>query len=266
MSLNPHLISMARSAVNQRTKQAFQPPQDPNAQGGGDPSMGGMPPGGDPAAGGMPPGAPMDPAMAGGGMPMDPAAMGGAPVPGAGGMNADTIRQVMQEVLGQMGMVPGQAGPGAGGAGGKPGKPDLLAMSMDIFQIKKMLSTLINAMGVPMPQEIIDGPNRDPATGAPMPPGAPGSTSDPSQQAAPAPAGGQPSSAIQPIGAMQGAFPAGGGGGGGGQKSGGVQRIGSPIDLEQTPKHNQPKPEKIELRDKASALSAILKRNMKLKN
>lgn len=265
MTINPELLKLARFTVGrnrQKTaqhKQAFQPPQpDPSQQGGappgGDPSQGGGAPPMDPSmmgGGGMPPG--MPPPGAGGGMPMDPSMMagGGAPMPGGGGMTADTIRQVMQETLGQMGMTPGQPGPGGGAAGGKPGKPDLLAMSMDIFQIKKMMSTLFNSMGIPMPQDILDGPNRDPATGAPMAPNAPGSTSDPTRVSPPAggPQGGQgggQDSAIKPIGPMGGAFPGGGGGISGGDAGGGGGKTAST--------HGE------EIRNKAAALAAVMRR------
>jgi hypothetical protein len=250
--MNPQLIKLAKQTLNE--KRSFQPPQPPQgqdpSQGGGAPPPGGMP-GGDPSmGGGQPP--PMDPSMGGG---------AGGPMPGAGGLTADSIRQIMQEVLSQMQMNQGggAGGPGGGGAG-KPGKPDLLAMSMDIFQIKKMMSTMFNTMGIPMPQEILDGPNRHTATGAPMPPGAAGSTSDLSQQAGqggggqPQGGGAQPQSSIQPIGAMQGAFPAG--------KSG-SQKIGSPIDLASTATKDAPLDIKPELQNKASALSAIIKRNAK---
>jgi hypothetical protein len=197
----------------------------------------------------------MDPSMGGappGGMPPDPSMGGGAPMPGAGGLTADSIRQIMQETLGQMGMVPGQSGPGGGAAGGKPGKPDLMAMSMDIFQIKKMMTTLFNTMGVPIPQDILDGPNRDPSSGMPMSPGAPGSTSDPSRVAPPAPGGGGGAgggqSAIKPIQPMQGAFP----GASGGEKSGEV-RIGEET---QPIKHGAGG----EIKNKAAALNAVLRR------
>jgi hypothetical protein len=270
MSLNPELLKLARFTVGKQrfVKQAVQPPQpDPSQGGGGPPPDGGAPPM-DPSmmgagGGGAPP---MDPSMGGGappppgGMPpMDPSMMGGAgPMPGAGGLTADTIRQIMQETLGQMGMVPGQAGPGGTAAGGKPGKPDLMAMSMDIFQIKKMMSTLFNSMGIPMPQDLLDGPNRDPASGMPMTPGAPGSTSDPNRQSPPAGGaaggGGGDNSAIKPIGSIQGAFPSGGdsgGGGGGGEKTG-ATRLG------------EGEPRGREIRNKAAALNAVLRRKTRL--
>jgi hypothetical protein len=268
MALNPELVKLARYTVGkQRTKQAFQPPQDPSQQGG---APGGAPPM-DPSMAGGAGAPPMDPSMAGGGAPppMDPSMAGGDPsagggaVPGAGGLTADSIRQMIQDAMSQMGMAPGAGG--AGGVGGKGNKNDQMqAMSMDIFQIKKMMSTLFNAMGIPLPQDILDGPNRDPASGAPMPPGMPGSTSDPSRQSPPAggAAGGggggaQPQSAIKPIGPLQGAFPQGGGdagGGGGGEKSGSV-RIGEEAAAQLPIESN--------VRNKAAALNAVLRRRMK---
>ena len=101
------------------------------------------------------------------------------------------------------------AGQGGGAGGMKPVKPDINTVAMDVFQIKKMLVFLFNHQNIPLPPDILDGPNRNPATGEPMPPGAAGSTSDPARQSQPGP--GQ-ESAIPPIQPMQAAFPSGGGG------------------------------------------------------
>lgn len=126
------------------TKKSFVPipggqlppqPADPMAAGGGapmDPSMGGMPPG-------MPPG--MDPAMMGAApmapAPMDPAMMGGAPISAAAGPSAlatvppqgadpeaaadpiydmmiQAVREVLPQVLQEMGVEPGKEGEGEG--------------------------------------------------------------------------------------------------------------------------------------------------------
>lgn len=279
MPLNVELLKLARYSVGKhRIKQAVQPPPDPSqdpSQGGAPPGGGGAPPGMDPSMGGgappgMPPGMPPMPPpggdpSAGGAPPMDPSmGGGGAPMPGGGGMTSDTIRQVMQEVLGQMGMVPGQSGPGGGAAGGKPGKPDLMAMSMDIFQIKKMISTLFNSMGIPMPQDLLDGPNRDPSTGMPMTPGQPGSTSDPNRQSPPAgPAAGGGGgagggSAIKPIQAIQGAFPGAGGGGDAG--GGGGEKTGSNLG-EEAPRFQF---QGSQIRNKAAALNAVLRRRTRI--
>ncbi len=246
--INPELMKMARAAI--RTKRAFQPPMPP------DPSMGG-------GAGGPPPGAPpMDPAAMGGAgappPPMDPSMGGGAggPIPGAGGLTADSIRQIMQEEIAKAmggGGMPGATG-GAGGMGGpgmgKPGKPDPLAQSMDIFQVKKMVFAIANAMGVEPPQDVMDGPNRDPSTGAPMPPGAPGSTSDPNAQAQGQQGKPQPMNpgAIPPLSGMQGALPSPKDGGGG-EKAG--QVIGTGIERSNPGK---------QVRNKAAAIAAILRR------
>lgn len=241
MIVNSELLRLARERLTQETeKQAFTPSGAGGAP-GGDPAA--MPPGGDPAAmGGMPPGAAPPPGM-------DPAAMGGmppgggAPPPppppdaggGAGGLGSGVdvgtmIQQAVQQAVQQaMGGAPGMAGAaGAAGAGAKPVKANLEAVAMDVFQIKKMLTNIYQINEWPMPPDIIDGPNRDPATGMPMPPGAPGSTSDPARPSSPAPAGGGgagPSSAIQPIQPMPGAFPEAGGGGG---KTAGVTSVGTP--------------------------------------
>jgi DNA polymerase-3 subunit gamma/tau len=271
MPINPELVKLARYTVGrQRVKQAVQPPQqdDPSQQAGG----GGAPPM-DPSMMGGAGGAPMDPSMAaaaggGGAPPADPSAGGGGPVPGGGGLTADSIRQIMMDVLGQMGIQPGMGGAGgAGGAGMKPGKPDPMAQGMDIFQIKKMLTTIMNAMGIEMPQDILDGPNRDPSTGAPMPPGAPGSTSDPSRQSPPAAGGGQggqggqPQSSIKPIGQLQGAFPTGGSGAGGGGGGGGGEKSGAAHLGEEESPRTSIRPAAI--RNKAAALNAVLRRKSK---
>ena len=224
MNINPELLQLAQWRLNQLKKEAFVPP------GGGDPSQGGPPP--DPSqagAGGPPP----DPSQAGGPPPMDPSAMAGAagpaPVPGGGGMTADTISQIVAQTMQQMG---GGAAGGPGGMGGGPGgktaKVDINTVAMDVYQVKKMLQFLFNTMGIPLPPDILDGPNRDPKTGMPMPPGTPGSTSDPTQmsQSAPgqmaqpgAPAGqGGPSGAIPPIQPMEAAGPGGAAPGGGAEK------------------------------------------------
>jgi hypothetical protein len=126
------------------------------------------------------------------------------------------IQQSIQQAMG--------AGSPAGA--GKPAKPDLNTVAIDIFQVKKMLQYLFNQMGIALPPDILDGPNRDPSTGMPMAPGQPGSTSDPNITAQNAqqqqPPGGQ-IQPIQPMGGAGGPPPGGGaggpppGGGGGGQ-------------------------------------------------
>lgn len=203
---NPELMRLAEWRINELTKSASLEKEAVLPAGAMDPSAGGGG-GTDPSSAGGPP---MDPSAAGGAPPMDPSAGGGMPAPpptdptaaaGAGGLTADSIRQIVQQVMQSMG--------GAGGPGGKgPGvaKPDINTVAMDIFQVKKLLTGLYNTMGIPLPPDILDGPNRDPSSGAPMPPGAPGSTSDPNQQAAQSQQQ-QPQSAIPPIQAMQAATP-----------------------------------------------------------
>lgn len=208
MNINTDLITLAEWRLKQLNrptetpaeKTAFVPPGGDAAGGGG------APPGvADPSAGGMPP---PDPSMGGAGAPPpDPSAGGGAPVPGGGGMTADTISQIVAQTMQQMNGMGGGAG-GAGAGAGKMAKPDINTVAIDIFQVKKMLQYMFNTMGIPLPPDILDGPNRDPSTGTPMPPGASGSTSDPSmvsQQPAGggAGAGGQQGGAIPPIQPMQ---------------------------------------------------------------
>ncbi len=184
--INKELIKLARKAVRQKV--AFQPPEGDPAQGGMppgappmDPSM--MPPGGDPSMMGgmppMPPGAPMPP-------PGDPmAAAGGAPMPGGGGLTADSIRAIIKEEMAAAGAGGGVAGAGGPGAAGKPVKVDINTVASDIFQVQKLILTMFSAMGLQMPQDILDGPNRDATSGMPVPQGTPGSTSDPNKQAPP---------------------------------------------------------------------------------
>src|ERR1700677_1512589 len=107
-----------------------------------------------------------------------------------------------------------QGGGAGGGMGGPKAQSSIKPAEMDAFQTKKMVMHLAKSQGIEFPPDLLDGPNRDPRTGAPMAPGQPGSTSDPSVSG-----GDQSQSAIQPIQPMQGAFPAGGDGGG--------QKIGS---------------------------------------
>lgn len=208
--VNPLLLHYA----SQRVKQAFVPSDAAAAGGGGDPSAGGPPP--DASAGGPPPGVggpPPGPPPGGGG--------GGGPSGGPDLMSAlpQMIQTAVQSAMSGMGGQPGAGGPpGAMGPGGqmmgKPGKPDPMAQAMDIFQIKKILTHICRLNGWELPPDILDGPNRDPQTGAPMPPGAPGSTSDPAMaQGAPGPQdGGGQAGAIPPIEPIQPAGPMGGGG------------------------------------------------------
>lgn len=204
MNINPELIQLAQWRLTQIEKQAFVPPGagDPS-QGGGDPSQ---------AQGPVDPnGPPVDPSQ-GAAPPMGGGPGGAAPMPGGGGMTNDTIQQVVQQVMQQMGGGAGVAGGAGGGMGGKPAKADINTVAIDIFQVKKMLQYLFNSMGIPLPPDILDGPNRDPSTGAMMPPGAPGSTSDPAvtaqnaqQQGGQQQPGGQAGGPIPPIQPMEGA-------------------------------------------------------------
>lgn len=225
MLCNPELVRMALWACEEmekksQSKSSFVPPgggqEDPNAAA----AAGGvaMPPGG----GGMPPGGAMPPG--GGGMPPDPTGGmgggGGGATPDLQGMISQAVQQAMQQQAGGgMGggaMGGGGAGGAAGMAGGmKPAKPDIHTVAQDIFQVKKMLTHLFNSQGMPLPPDILDGPNRDPQLGHPVPPGTPGSTSDPQKPPQ------QHQSSIQPIEAMQGASPSPGG-----TKSGWDQTIG----------------------------------------
>jgi hypothetical protein len=143
------------------------------------------------------------------------------PVPGDGGPGgpdiAGAVRQAVQEAMAQM-------GPGAGGAGGAGGKAttpkvDINTVATDTYQLKQMFLHFLKVQGIELPDNILNGPNRDPVTGLPSQAATGGS--DPAQGAG---AGAGPQSAIKPIQPIQGAFPAAGGaggGGGGGGDSGG---------------------------------------------
>lgn len=165
--INRHLMQLAL----QRTKQAFVPsagaagaPPDPSAGGAPpmDPSAGGAPPM-DPSMGGGAPPPPMDPAMMGGGAPpMDPSMGGG----GMGGADLDAkIQRAVQQALQVSGM--GAAGGNGGPGSPKQPKPDINTIATDIFQLKKMFLAYLRRQGIELPPDILDGPNRDPATGAP---------------------------------------------------------------------------------------------------
>lgn len=237
---NPELMKLAAWRLEQQNKknekQAFVPGDPAAAAAGG--------------GGGMPP---MDPAMMaaagggappGGGMPpMDPAMMGGAGMPPAPPAPAQPAPAAPA--------APGAAP--AAGANGKPAKPDINTVAMDIYQVKKMLQHIFNLNQWALPPDIIDGPNRNPATGEAVAPNTPGSTSDPAR-AQQQPQGPQQQSAIPPIEAMQGAFPAAPGGGGGGEKQS-ASRIGEQYidDLV-----NTGKPTPAKNLSKAAALSKLV--------
>ena len=101
-------------------------------------------------------------------------------------------------------------------------KPDINTVATDVFQLKKMFLHFCRVQGVELPPDILDGPNRDPQTGAPAFGQGGGSVAAPGASAAQA--GG--TSAIKPIDPMQGAFPGGGGAGAGGPPGGGMGGMG----------------------------------------
>jgi hypothetical protein len=172
------------------------------------------------------------------------------------------LDQLTQAMAGGMGG--GPAGAGMPGKGNK--QQEQQAQAMDLFQIKKVMFAIANAMGVEIPPEIMDGPNRDPSTGVAMAPGTPGSTSDPNVMAqqgggagggAPG-GGGGGQSAIPPIQPIQPAMPAGAGGGDAGKTagamgqpfSGGGIPIGADLPGVSIGRQTQ---------DKAAALAALLR-------
>lgn len=235
--INPRLLDMAR----RRVKEAFVPsqgaasaPPDPAAggapppgdpsMGGGDPSMGGgAPPPTDPSAGGGMP--PMDPSMMGGGggmPPMDPSMGGGGgglppmdPTGTGAGADIDSkVTNAVQRALQNAGM--GGPGGGNGGPGSpKQPKPDINTIATDLFQLKKMFLAYLRRQGIELPPDILDGPNRDPLTGAAA--ASPSGGSDVQPGSSQATAGG----AIQPIQPIQPAMLNAISGGGGAQKAAG---------------------------------------------
>lgn len=216
--LNPNLLAAAVQSLREKygsTKAAFVP---------SDAAAGGAPPPGGDAGGGMPPPPPGDPG-AGGDMPPpppgDPGAGGAMPPPppdpsmGAGGAGMADPASIAGQVA--MGVQQGMQASGLQGQGGKIGpngkpqvKPDINTIATDVFQLKKMLFAIMRHAKIELPPDVLDGPNRDPMTGAP----AESPTGGSDVQAGSSMAG--PQSAIKPIEPMQGAFPGGGGGGGSG--------------------------------------------------
>lgn len=237
--LDTNLIKMAKWRLNKR---AFVPSDA--AAGGGDPGAGGPPPGGDPGDGGPPP--PGDPGMGGPPPPGDPG-MGGPPPggdmppppppppPDAGGGGGDIAAQVA------MGVQQALQGSGLQGNKGQTApKPDINTIATDLFQVKKMLLHYFRMQGIELPPDILDGPNRDPTTGAPAAAQSGGSDAQPGSSMQ----GGQ--SAIKPIQPIAGAFPSGGGGGGGMGKMSNA-RIGEGINSQR-------------VMSKAAATAMLLKR------
>lgn len=162
--------------------------------GGGDPGAGGMPPGpppGDPSAGApLPPSG--DPSMGSGVMPpVDPSAsMPPMPSPDMAAQIASGVAQALQTSGLQ-----GNKGPTAP-------KPDINTIATDLFQLKKMFLHYLRIQGIELPPDILDGPNRDPMTGAPAAGPAGGSDAQPGSSMQQAGGG------INPIKPMSGQLPA----------------------------------------------------------
>jgi len=194
MGLNPELLKLARANVTRDLeKGAFTDPAtamggagagaaDPMAMTGGDPMAAAG--GGDPMAGAMPP------------MPVMGADLAAAPAPAeaAGGVTADEVRSIVEQVMANSG--------GAGGAGDAAIKPKI-DVNVEIMQMKNMLAKLLDEQGIPMPvQEMVATPDKLQAMA--------------SGEAGPGgPAGGSGiESSIKPIEGIEGAGPAMGMGGG----------------------------------------------------
>lgn len=195
MAINRNLFDLAR---RQHVKQAFVP-SEAAAQSGGPPPGGSGPPPGDPGmapGGGGPP--PMDPGMGGGGPPPGGDPMGGGgggmpPMPSGGGLgDIDAkVQQAVQSALQASGMQGNAGSP-------KQPKPDINTVATDLFQLKKMFLAYLRRQGIELPPDILDGPNRDPATGAPAVSPTGGSDVQPGAAQATAAGAIQPISPIQP--------------------------------------------------------------------
>jgi hypothetical protein len=190
---NPQLLDLAHQVA--LTKHSFvdpamasgaAPPMDPMMAGGAA-GGGAMPM--DPMAGAMPP----MPAM--GADPAAAAAGGEAVAGGGGGLTPDDVKQIVQSVLSEQ----GGAGAGAGGAEGANGKPKMkIDINNEIYQLKKMMVQLLNALDQPIPADLLLGdPAQDPTI----------SQEEAAKDPLSAAAGPGTQSAISPIQPMQGASP-----------------------------------------------------------
>lgn len=212
-AINAALLALVDASLAGEVKAAVAPPDA--AMGGG-------------APGGMPPGAPpMDPSM-GGAPPMDPAAMGGMP-PGAppadpGAMPGGDIATIVQQAV-QQAMA--QSGGGAAGAPMQPKKADPAVIDARLYKIERRLDAMFEFLQIPLPQDLISGPQPDPmamqmaAQANPQQP-------PPQPSAAPPSGGGGGAgggSSIQPISPIQGAMP---------QKTAADFDIGQAIPLDDT--------------------------------
>jgi len=159
------------------------PPMDPAMMGGAPPMppmdpamMGGMPPMDPAMMGGAPPMPPMDPAMMGGAPPMDPSMVGGLPPePGSmppedpmameGGMpvmlNMDDLKAILAE-----------AGAGGAAQGGESESKRVTNRNLEerIDELEAMLSVLLDAQGLTVPEMPMSGDSGMPAEGAPPAP------------------------------------------------------------------------------------------------
>lgn len=261
MNFNTQLLELAQWRISKEEedgeiKEAFIPPQaaggtpDPSqaqaAAGATDPSA----LGGAPSGGGMPPGAASPDAMASG-------PGGSSPVAGAGGLDQNSLQQMITQTI-QTAMAGGQGG--MGGGMGKPPKPDIITVAQDTFHCKRLLLNLYNVMGISIPDDLILGPDRNPTTGAQMMPGQPGSTSDPNAMAS------SPASPSSGMAAQAAAGPAGGAGAGGAPGQGAMPPISpmqgaAPDQAKQSSVERMGEPSSFEYAvDRATALSALYKR------
>jgi len=152
--------------------------------------------------GGMPPGAPPDP----GAMP-------------GGGDIASIVQQAVQQAM-------AQGGGGAPGAPMQPKKADPAVIDARLYKIERRLDAMFEFLQIPLPQDLISGPQPDPMA---MQMAAQANPQQPPPQPSAAPpsggGGGGGGSSIQPISPIQGAMP---------QKTAADFDIGQAIPLDET--------------------------------
>lgn len=200
---NPVLVDIARSlavkaAALSPDKEAFVDTasasmMDPSVAAAGGAPMAAMG-GADPMAGAMPgmeamPPMPVDPAAAG--MPVDPAAAGVDPLAAEAPLTRADVEAMIAE-----------SGGGAAGGAAAGGAKKKIDVDIELFQIKTLLVKMYDFLNIPIPSDVVMGPD-----GA-----APGGEETPAAE--PAEAGGEtaaaglaPSSAISAPEAIQGASP-----------------------------------------------------------
>jgi hypothetical protein len=132
------------------------PPMDPSMMGGAPP----MPPMDPSMMGGAPPMPPMDPSMMGGMPPMDPSMMGGAPPPMdpsmVGGLPGEPAPEGGQQVtlsIEDLRAILAEATQSAAPEKKSSGRTTNTELAERIDGVEMMLASLLNAMGIPVPEQ-----------------------------------------------------------------------------------------------------------------